>query len=157
MCTQSLLVGDVDGIRDMCQRMGAGDMYPLLAAMLTARPWNKIVDTSLDSLYLPDSDEERLKIKQYAAHYAVDIGVMLNQVSRPYLSLFKKNSRLCLLSATVLQVPRQMLLLFKANDCLRHVDRQLGCSLNTVISTGISCLVYDPVENQLHVTVWSWL
>ena len=86
MCTQSLLVGDVDGIRDMCQRMGAGDMYPLLAAMLTARPWNKIVDTSLDSLYLPDSDEERLKIKQYAAHYAVDIGVMLNQVSATYLS-----------------------------------------------------------------------
>ena len=45
--------------------------HPSGAAMLTARPWNKIVDPSLDSLDMPDSEEERLKLKQYAAYYAV--------------------------------------------------------------------------------------
>ena len=40
----------VKTIREQCQKMGAGDMYPLLAAMLTARPWNKIIDPHLDSL-----------------------------------------------------------------------------------------------------------
>ena len=42
-----------------------------LAAMLTARPWNNIVDPNLDSLDLPDTEAERLKLKQYAAYYAV--------------------------------------------------------------------------------------
>ena len=40
-----------------------------------------------------------------------DIGVMLNKV------------------------PRQMLLLFKANDCLRHLDRKLGASSASLIAT----------------------
>ena len=33
------------------------------------------------------------------------------------------------------QVPRQMLLLFKANDCLRHVERRLGAHANSLEST----------------------
>eukprot|EP00802_Teleaulax_amphioxeia_P009485 Tamp_09502.p1 GENE.Tamp_09502~~Tamp_09502.p1 ORF type:complete len:492 (-),score=58.02 Tamp_09502:375-1850(-) len=108
---RALVLGQVKTIREQCQKMGAGDMYPLLAAMLTARPWNKIIDPHLDSLQLPDTEEERLMLKQYAAHYALDIAAMLNKV------------------------PRQMLLLFKANDCLRHVDRRLGSPANTLIST----------------------
>jgi aarF domain-containing kinase len=108
---RALILGQVETIRQQCQKMGAGDMYPLLAAMLTARPWNKIIDPHLDSLQLPDTEEERMMLKQYASHYALDIAAMLNKV------------------------PRQMLLLFKANDCLRHVDRRLGSPANTLIST----------------------
>jgi hypothetical protein len=33
------------------------------------------------------------------------------------------------------KVPRQMLLLFKANDCLRHLDRKLGASSATLLAT----------------------
>ena len=29
---------------------------------------------------LPDTEEERLMLKQYAAHYALDIAAMLNKV-----------------------------------------------------------------------------
>lgn len=31
-------------------------------------------------------------------------------------------------------VPRQMLLIFKMNDCLRHVDNALGSPTNTLVS-----------------------
>jgi hypothetical protein len=51
--------------------------------MLTARPWNKILERSGADPAAPegaDSEEERMKLKQYAAHYAVDIGAMLNKV-----------------------------------------------------------------------------
>ncbi len=53
-------------------------MYPLLAAMLTARPWNNIIDTDRDALRVPDNDEDKHKIKTYAAKYAVDITAMMN-------------------------------------------------------------------------------
>lgn len=33
----------------------------------------------------------------------------------------------------------QMLLLFKMNDCLRHVDRALGAPLNTLVITAEQC------------------
>ncbi len=51
--------------------------------MLTARPWNKILERSGADPAVPEganSEEERMKLKQYAAHYAVDIGAMLNKV-----------------------------------------------------------------------------
>ena len=34
------------------------------------------------------------------------------------------------------KVPRQMLLLFKMNDCLRHIDHSLGSPANTLIIAG---------------------
>jgi hypothetical protein len=82
--------------------------------MLCARPWNAIVDARLDSLAIPDTSEERAKIKHYAAQYAVDIGAMLNRV------------------------PREMLLIFKANDCLRHLDRRLGSAGSAMAHTARS-------------------
>ena len=48
--------------------------------MLTARPWNKIVDPSLDSLGLEDSEDERLKLKQYAAYYAVGMSYVVGRM-----------------------------------------------------------------------------
>ena len=33
-------------------------------------------------------------------------------------------------------VPRQMLLLFKMNDCLRHIDHALGSPSNTLVTAG---------------------
>ncbi len=47
---KALVFGEVDVIRQQCQRFGAGDLYPLLAAMITARPWNNIIDPNVASL-----------------------------------------------------------------------------------------------------------
>lgn len=40
---RGLVLGDADEIREAAEAMGVGPYYPLLAAMLTARPWNDIL------------------------------------------------------------------------------------------------------------------
>jgi hypothetical protein len=42
------VLGDVAGIKRGCERMNAGEMYPLLAAMLTSKPYDDIIDTGLE-------------------------------------------------------------------------------------------------------------
>jgi hypothetical protein len=58
----------VETIRRVCLEMGTGELYPLLAAMLTARPWDDVVDPSLDSLVTPHSATDKLKIKVDTQH-----------------------------------------------------------------------------------------
>ena len=100
-------------------------MYPLLAAMLTSRPWDDIVNTDLDSL----SPKERsaahdTKISGYVQQYANHIAEILRTV------------------------PPQMLLLFKLNDCLRHSDRMLGTPINTHMIVARMCVSVLAVERQ---------
>ena len=40
------MLGDADEIREAAEAMGVGPYYPLLAAMLTARPWNDILQAN---------------------------------------------------------------------------------------------------------------
>ena len=40
------MLGDADEIREAAEGMGVGPYYPLLAAMLTARPWNDILQAA---------------------------------------------------------------------------------------------------------------
>jgi hypothetical protein len=37
-------------------------------------------------------------------------------------------------------VPRQLLLLLKTNDCLRHIDRELGSPVNSSLITAEECV-----------------
>ena len=37
------------------------------------------------------------------------------------------------------RVPRQLLLLLKMSDCLRHLDRALGATVNTHVVTAHAC------------------
>ncbi|CAM9216254.1 unnamed protein product, partial [Heterosigma akashiwo] len=113
---RALVTADIKGIKYHCQKMGAGPMYTLLAAMLTSRPWDEIIDTDPGSLHAQESEADKAMIQGYAQKYAGEISTMLNSV------------------------PRQMLLLFKANDCLRHIDRRLGAPVNTFLITGETCI-----------------
>lgn len=119
---KALLLADISAIRSSCRRLlstGNGNtnnenkLYPLLAAMLTSRPFDEIVQRSKTqslgrspiSTYTPmDSKSDTAMIRGYAQQYLPQIIAMLDQV------------------------PRQMLLLFKLNDCLRHLDLALGSS-----------------------------
>jgi aarF domain-containing kinase len=159
---KAIALAEVPAIREMCIKLGAGDMYPLLAAMLTARPWDDIVSPDLDSLTprgnggvvkggreageageagegagaagADDADEDQAKIGGYVQKYAQHIGEILNRV------------------------PRQMLLLFKTNDCLRHSDRMLGCPVNTFLTTARMCVRALAVEEQRAKPGWrSWM
>ena len=78
--------------------------------MLTSRPFDEIIERSQNggSLFTkhkkhgrPGDEGDKTMIRGYAQKYFTDIIAMLDTV------------------------PRQMLLLFKMNDCLRHVDYAL--------------------------------
>lgn len=64
MCIQALVFADSKEIKEHCVGLGAGDdLYALFAAILTMRPWDKIVDRSIDHLIVPDTPEEREELQ----------------------------------------------------------------------------------------------
>lgn len=112
---QALVLADAKSITDSCERLNAGRLAPLLAAMLTNKPWNEIVNKKMNSLRQTGTASEKAAIRGYAQKYMRQITEVLNRV------------------------PRQMLLLFKANDCLRHIDRALGAPVNSFCITAEAC------------------
>jgi aarF domain-containing kinase len=94
--------------------------YTLLSAMLTSRPFDEIIERNKKGglvLSTPQHKSgdagDKAMIRGYAQTYFRDIIAMLDVV------------------------PRQMLLLFKMNDCLRHLDYALGVpSFNSLIISG---------------------
>ncbi|XP_063804280.1 aarF domain-containing protein kinase 1 isoform X2 [Pseudophryne corroboree] len=95
---QALIAADMNGVRRYSQRLGAGDLYPLFACMLTARSWDS-VNRGIDRG--PVSGEEAEEIRNNAATYLPQISQLLASV------------------------PRQMLLLLKTNDLLRGIETSL--------------------------------
>ena len=92
----------MQGIKKHAEKMNAGEMYPLFAAMLTSRPWEDITRKTADHLYIPTNNEERKVLQKRAALFSKEINEMLGKM------------------------PADLLLLLKTNDCLRSVDLALG-------------------------------
>ncbi|KAJ6661228.1 hypothetical protein lerEdw1_015365, partial [Lerista edwardsae] len=95
---QSLIKADMKRIQKYSQRLGAGDLYPLFACVLTARSWSSI-NRGIDKL--PVTAKEDVEIRTNAALYLPQITMLLNNI------------------------PRQMLLLLKTNDLLRGIESAL--------------------------------
>ncbi|KAB0342676.1 hypothetical protein FD754_019602 [Muntiacus muntjak] len=96
---QSLIWTDMQSVRKYSQRLGAGDLYPLFACMLTARSWDAVNRGIGQTAVTATEDSE---IRNHAANYLPQISQLLNRV------------------------PRQMLLIFKTNDLLRGIEAALG-------------------------------
>jgi aarF domain-containing kinase len=117
---KSLMMADLDSIKDTCADMGITKMYPLFAAMLTARPYDEILERSkTGSFQAPATTAtadsrpaDRVVIRGYAKQFLSEIFVLLGVL------------------------PRQMLLLLKMNDCLRHIDMALDSPTNTLVIAG---------------------
>ncbi|CAH9126429.1 unnamed protein product [Cuscuta epithymum] len=112
---KALINSDAKGIRENSAKLGAGDdLYALFAGILTMRPWNKVVDTSVDHLVIEGSDNERSEIQMHASSHFPQITELLRRL------------------------PRVILLMLKTNDCLRAVNRALtlGSSLETFLIIG---------------------
>uniref|UniRef100_A0A6I8NXR8 AarF domain-containing protein kinase 1 n=1 Tax=Ornithorhynchus anatinus TaxID=9258 RepID=A0A6I8NXR8_ORNAN len=95
---QSLIKADMKGLQKYSRRLGAGDLYPLFACVLTARSWNSVNKGIGRS---PVTASEDVEIRNNAAAYLPQISQLLNSV------------------------PRQMLLLLKTNDLLRGIETAL--------------------------------
>ncbi|NP_001085405.1 aarF domain-containing protein kinase 1 precursor [Xenopus laevis] len=96
---QALIAADKERIRIYSQRLGAGELYPLFACMLTARSWESVNRGIYENTV---SKEEIHEIRSNAATYLPEISQLLASV------------------------PRQMLLLLKTNDLLRGIETSLG-------------------------------
>ncbi len=102
-----IILGDRDQIKRSCENMNVGPAYTLLAAMLTMRPWDDIVNTDRERLKSTNTKADSEMLKVYAEKYFKDIVNLLGRVDS------------------------DMLLLLKTNDCLRHLDNKLGSPVNT--------------------------
>ena len=113
---KSLMLADLRGIEESCKALGVDETYTLLAAILTSRPYDEIMERSkTGSLYgkvNTESKMDRAIIQGYAQQFLSDIIEILGTL------------------------PRQMLLLLKMNDCLRHIDYTLGSPTNTLVVAG---------------------
>ncbi|KAL3811260.1 hypothetical protein ACHAXA_003359 [Cyclostephanos tholiformis] len=113
---KGIVMANIPEIKSACEQMGVVKMYPLLAAMLTSRPFDEVVERSqtksLDASPVGNGGGDRVVIRGYAQRYLKEIVAMLDIV------------------------PRQMLLIFKMNDCLRHVDIALGSPINNLVVAG---------------------
>lgn len=113
---KSLMLADLKGIETSCKSLGVEEMYSLLAAILTSRPYDEIMERSKTGSFSANiqtnSKADRAMIQGYAQQFLSDIIAMLGTL------------------------PRQMLLLLKMNDCLRHIDFTLGSPTNTLVVAG---------------------
>jgi aarF domain-containing kinase len=118
---QSIILSDQKGIEKYCQSMNAGPAFPLLTAMLTLRPWDDIISANIDRPQGDRSGAEIVMLRTYAKQYFRQIVELLGAV------------------------PSDLLLVFKTNDCLRHIDLTLGTPIN---STAVVAAVASDVVLQ---------
>ena len=111
---RALTLADTAAIKASSHELGVGPLYPLFAAMLTQRPWDDVANPDMNSLRSNGAADNAM-LRGYAERYAKEITLVLDRV------------------------PRQMLLLLKMSDCLRHLDRALGGSNNTHVLTAHAC------------------
>ncbi|KAL5076736.1 hypothetical protein RYX36_015720 [Vicia faba] len=115
---KALIFADANAIKEYSTKLGAGeDLYALFAGVLTMRPWNRVVDPSMDHLVIQGSQSELSELQMYASEYFHEISELLRRL------------------------PRVILLMMKTNDCLRAVNNTLihGSHLETSLKT--SCII----------------
>ncbi|KAE8586123.1 hypothetical protein XENTR_v10021559 [Xenopus tropicalis] len=130
---QALIAADMQQIRIYSQRLGAGELYPLFACMLTARSWESVNQGIYQNTV---SREEALEIRSNAATYLPEISQLLASV------------------------PRQMLLLLKTNDLLRGIETSLGTHASSSSFLNMSrCCVRALARHRKEKTdsLWSYI
>lgn len=123
---KSIVTADQEGMKDAAQRMNAGELWQLLACMITTKSWDKIIGvegedeatapsvddaTRVEGLRVTGKAEDKNETSKYAKEYADEVGVILRRL------------------------PRETLLLLKAQDCTRNLDIALGAPVNTLVVT----------------------
>lgn len=94
-----LMSADVKGVEHWGRKLGVGNLFGLLACMITARSWTAVTKGIEKT---GTSSDEKKEIRDNAARYLPEITNVLSKV------------------------PREMLLVFKTNDLLRGIEGSLG-------------------------------
>jgi len=134
----ALINGDVEEIKTLSARLGAPDMYGLLACIVAGRSWDSIqggVGTAGVK-----TEGEINEIADYAGKLVVDISRLLNKVPRQLLLLFKTNDLLRGIEASLSSPPSASSFLNMSRVCLRAVDedwKKLDCGYTHWIKTTV--------------------
>uniref|UniRef100_A0A8C2AH15 AarF domain-containing protein kinase 1 n=1 Tax=Cyprinus carpio TaxID=7962 RepID=A0A8C2AH15_CYPCA len=111
---QSLIKGDLKGIKRYSRRLGTGDLYPLFACVLKTRTWKSV---NVGIIQTPVTQSEDVEIRTNVALYLPQISELLNRI------------------------PRQMLLPLKTNNLLRGIETilQTRASSSSFINISRCC------------------
>ena len=59
-----MIFADANAIKEYSKKLGAGeDLYVIFAGALTMRPWNKVVDPSMDHLVIQGNESDRSELQ----------------------------------------------------------------------------------------------
>ncbi|CAM9144652.1 unnamed protein product, partial [Ectocarpus fasciculatus] len=114
----ALLSSNVPDIAKYCEELNVGEAYPLMASVLTFRSWDDITSKDLARFVSfcsvmrfnnKGTNTESEVLRGYAHKYIGEIIKLLGEV------------------------PADLLLVLKTNDCLRHLDKALGAPVNSAI------------------------
>jgi aarF domain-containing kinase len=150
---KALMLADINGIQESCRKLGVDEMYHLFSSMLTARPFEEIIERSQRGGSLRYQDPESATTTNNVQNTSA--AIRSDQEHRADAAVIRGYAQryLNLIIDLVVTLPRPMLLLLKMNDCLRHIDHALGSPTNTVVVCGsfAARAVYE-AEIQQHST-----
>lgn len=98
----AIINADEEGIKRQAYELGVGDLYPILACILTSKPWAKLKAGLTRPVKSSSAKEEKEQLRQYAVQYFPQITNILARVNR------------------------EMLLVLKTSDLLRGIENSLG-------------------------------
>jgi len=111
---RALITADIDAVKHYAQQCGAGELYGLFAALLTRKPWSEVGRGRLVEVQ-GTGNIQREQLQEWAALYGLEIQSMLSRI------------------------PRDMILLLKTNECLRHIESILGSDYSSVAIMARCC------------------
>lgn len=128
----SIINADHQEIRKWAQELGAGDLYPLLACILTSKPWERLIAGLTRPGTKVDAKAEKEQLRKDVVVYFPQIASVLARVNR------------------------EMLLVLKTNDLLRGIEESLGTrgEKMSLINMSRYCVksVYDrQIEHGAHI------
>lgn len=133
---QALINDDQAAIKHYCVELNAGELYRLLACMVTARSWAKIESG------ITNSSRSRTEVRCYTYSEVEDASIFPSSLMQ--METIQKNIPHYLPEITQLldSVPRQLVLILKTNDLLRGIEHTLGAAAHytSYLTMSKSCL-----------------
>lgn len=111
---KALITADTEAIKVYAKECGAGELYGLFAAMLTRKPWKEVGRGRLNEIQ-GTTPVDREALQEWAAVYGVELQGLLARI------------------------PKEMILLLKTNECLRHIEQCLGTDYSSVATMARYC------------------
>ncbi|XP_015591065.1 uncharacterized aarF domain-containing protein kinase 1 [Cephus cinctus] len=125
----AILNGDRVAMREHCTKLGVGDMYGLLACMVSGRTWDTIVSGIQKTKFTPN---EREVFQQEIPNLLPQISLVLENVNRQMLLILKTNDLMRGIEHTLKTQARMSSFMEMSKSCIRSVygEKKKSCTNN---------------------------